>query len=85
MGNAYYDQLAKMIIAKPSIQLMQGEVCFYQGKAKSYQKVTKFAQKKGRPKPPFSLPPGFLALQGKRKPIKSSKRQKRNTTRVSCT
>ena len=29
MGNAYYDQLAKMIIAKPSIQLMQGEVCFY--------------------------------------------------------
>ena len=38
--NIYYEELSKLIISNPSLSLKQGEVCFYDGKAKSYQVVT---------------------------------------------
>ncbi len=50
--NAYYEQLAQMIINNPSISLKNGEVCFYQGKAKSYKVMT---QIKETPKKKTSL------------------------------
>lgn len=55
-----------MIIAKPSIQLMQGEVCFYQGKAKSYQKVTRFVQEKGKTKTSFFITPWISGITRKK-------------------
>lgn len=66
MGNVYYDQLAKLIIAKPSIRLMQGEVCFYQGNAKSYQMVTKFVQANGKTKTSFFITPWLSGITRKR-------------------
>lgn len=66
MGNIYYDQLTKLIIAKPAIQLMHGEVCFYQGKAKSYQKVTKFVQEKGKTKTSFFITPWLSGITRKK-------------------
>lgn len=66
MGNMYYDQLTKLIIAKPSIQLMQGEVCFYQGDAKSYQEVPKFVQEKGKTKTSFFITPWLSGITRKK-------------------
>ena len=43
--NPYYAELAGMIIKRPSLALKQGEVCFYEGIAKSYQFVTNFEEK----------------------------------------
>ena len=38
--NQYYAELAELVIKNPSLTLKPGEVCFYEGKAKSYQTVT---------------------------------------------
>lgn len=66
MGNVYYDQLAKLIIANPTLQMMQGEVCFYQGKAKSYQKVTRFVQEKGKTKTSLFITPWLSGITRKK-------------------
>lgn len=50
--NVYYEQLSQMIIKNPSLPLKNGEVCFYQGKAKSFKTVT---QIKETPKKKTSL------------------------------
>lgn len=50
--NVYYEQLSQMIIKNPSLPLKNGEVCFYQGKAKSFKTVT---QIKEMPKKKTSL------------------------------
>lgn len=42
--NIYYEQLAQMVISNPSIPLKNGEVCFYQGKAKSYKVITQIKE-----------------------------------------
>ena len=43
--NQYYAELAEMIIKTPSLTMKAGEVCFYEGKAKSYQVVSKIVEK----------------------------------------
>jgi len=43
--NQYYAELAEMIVKAPSLAMLEGEVCFYEGKAKSYQVVTKIVEK----------------------------------------
>ena len=43
--NQYYAELAGIIIKSPSLSMKEGEVCFYEGKAKSYQVVTKIVEK----------------------------------------
>lgn len=50
--NVYYEQLSQMIIKNPSLPIKNGEVCFYQGKAKSFKTVT---QIKETPKKKTSL------------------------------
>ncbi len=63
--NQYYAELAGMIIKSPSLSLKQGEVCFYEGKAKSYQTVTRV---KEIPKTKTSLfiTPLFAGLKRKK-------------------
>ena len=46
--NQYYAELAEMIIKSPSLAMKAGEVCFYEGKAKSYQVVSKIVEKLGK-------------------------------------
>ena len=38
--------MAKMVIEKPSLTMKAGEVCFYEGTAKSYRFVTKTVKEK---------------------------------------
>ena len=63
--NQYYAELAGMIIKSPSLSLKQGEVCFYEGKAKSYQNTTRI---KETPKTKTSLfiTPFFAGLKRKK-------------------
>lgn len=56
--NQYYAELAGMVIKSPSLALKQGEVCFYEGKAKSYQLVTK-VKKKPKTKTSLFITPWF--------------------------
>ena len=62
--NIYYEQLTQMVISNPSIPLKNGEVCFYQGKAKSYKVIT---QIKETPKKKTSLllTPWFVGVKRK--------------------
>lgn len=62
--NIYYEQLAQMVVRNPSIPLKNGEVCFYQGKAKSYKVIT---QIKEIPKKKTSLllTPWFVGVKRK--------------------
>lgn len=66
--NIYYEQLAQMIIKSPSLNLMNGEVCFYEGAAKSYQKVTRLVQEKGKTKTSFFITPWIAGVKRKKEP-----------------
>lgn len=66
--NAYYEQLTQLIIKNPSLQLQNGEVCFYEGNAKSYQKVTRFIQEKGKTKTSFFITPWISGIKRKKEP-----------------
>ena len=61
--NVYYEQLEKMVIEKPSLSMKPGEVCFYEGTAKSYRFVTKPVQEKPKKKTSFFLTPFFVGLK----------------------
>lgn len=73
--NTYYEQLAQMVIGNPSIPVNNGEVCFYQGKAKSYKVIT---QIKETPKKKTSLllTPWFVGV--KRKTNVEAKQETKN-------
>ncbi len=62
--NIFYEQLSQMIISNPSIALKNGEVCFYQGEAKSYKVIS---QIKETPKKKTSLllTPWFVGVKRK--------------------
>ena len=66
--NVYYDQLAQLIIKNPSLPLLNGEVCFYEGNAKSYQKVTRLVQEKGKTKTSFFITPWISGIKRKKEP-----------------
>ena len=66
--NAYYEQLAQLIIKNPSLSLLNGEVCFYEGSAKSYQKVTHLVQEKGKTKTSFFITPWISGIKRKKEP-----------------
>lgn len=63
--NQYYAELAGMIVPKPSLALRQGEVCFYEGKAKSYQFVTTI-QEKPKTKTSLFITPWFAGVKRKK-------------------
>lgn len=63
--NQYYAELAEMIIKSPSLTMKAGEVCFYEGKAKSYQVVTKFVEKP-KTKTSFFWTPWFAGVKRKK-------------------
>ena len=63
--NQYYAELAGMIIKSPSLSMKEGEVCFYEGKAKSYQVVTKIVEKP-KTKTSFFLTPWFAGVKRKK-------------------
>lgn len=63
--NVYYEQLVQMIIKNPSLKLKSGEVCFYEGKAKSYQQVTKTI-KKPKTKTSFFWTPWVAGIKRKK-------------------
>ena len=46
--NIYYKELAERIVQNSSLRLKNGEVCFYEGPAKSFK--TTVTEKKGKPK-----------------------------------
>lgn len=69
--NPYYEELAHLVIAKPSVALKKGEVCFYEGKAQSYKTVTKI-KKKPRKKTSFIITPWF-ALWGRKTYVETEK------------
>ena len=61
--NVYYEQLANLIVKNPSLALKREEVCFYQGRANSFRKVTKVL--KGKPqkgKTSFFWTPWFWGI-----------------------
>ena len=72
--NPYYEELAHLVIAKPSVALKEGEVCFYEGKAQSYKTVTKI-KKKPRKKTSFIITPWF-ALWGRKTYVETEKEDK---------
>ena len=63
--NQYYAELAGLIIKSPTLSMKQGEVCFYEGKAKSYQVVTKIVEKP-KTKTSFFLTPWFAGVKRKK-------------------
>lgn len=66
--NSYYEQLSQMIIQKPSLPMKNGEVCFYEGSAKSYRKITRSVQKKGKTKTSFLITPWVVGVKRKKEP-----------------
>lgn len=63
--NQYYAELAGMIIKSPSLTMKAGEVCFYEGKAKSYQVVSKIIEKP-KTKTSFFWTPWFAGVKRKK-------------------
>lgn len=63
--NQYYAELAGMILKSPSLAMKDGEVCFYEGKAKSYQVVTKIVEKP-KTKTSFFWTPWFAGVKRKK-------------------
>ncbi|MBE7084119.1 MAG: hypothetical protein E7373_05945 [Clostridiales bacterium] len=63
--NQYYAELAEMIIKSPSLTTKSGEVCFYEGKAKSYQVVSKIVEKP-KTKTSFFWTPWFAGIKRKK-------------------
>lgn len=63
--NQYYAELAEMIIKSPSLTMKAGEVCFYEGKAKSYQVVSKIVEKP-KTKTSFFWTPWFAGVKRKK-------------------
>lgn len=63
--NQYYEELAGLIIKNPSLALKRDEVCFYEGKAKSYQAVTKI-EEKPKTKTSLLITPWFAGIKRKK-------------------
>jgi len=63
--NQYYAELAGLIIKSPSLTMKQGEVCFYEGKAKSYQVVTSLVEKP-KTKTSLFITPWFGGIRRKK-------------------
>lgn len=81
-SNPYYEELAHLVIAKPSVALKKGEVCFYEGKAQSYKTVTKI-KKKPRKKTSFIILRGS-PCGGEKHMLRPKKRIKITTTAGGC-
>ena len=75
--NRYYEQLAKLMIENPSLPLKAGEVCFYQGTARSFETHTE-TTKKPKKKTSFFWTPWFWGIKRKKEVIVEEKTETRH-------